>query len=168
MNASVEIWLRGPLENIPPLLQPAAHALLQARDEINAMMQDFPENLLWKQPAGLASPAFHLQHIVGVVNRLFTYAHKQMLSEEQLTYLAAEGKQFAGLQVSTLVEKLNIAIDEAVNQIKSTDPNSLDEARTVGRAQLPSTVIGLIFHAAEHTMRHTGQLLVTCAVLKAG
>jgi len=32
-----EVWLRGPLEGIPPLLQPVAHALLQAREEINEL-----------------------------------------------------------------------------------------------------------------------------------
>jgi uncharacterized damage-inducible protein DinB len=37
----------------------------------------------------------------------------------------------------------------------------LTDPRGVGRKQLPSTVLGLLFHAAEHTMRHTGQLLVT-------
>ena len=35
----------------------------------------------------------------------------------------------------------------------------------VGRRKLPSTVLGLLFHAAEHTQRHTGQLLVTVRVL---
>ena len=35
----------------------------------------------------------------------------------------------------------------------------------VGRAQLPSTVLGLFVHAAEHTQRHVGQLLVTVRVL---
>jgi uncharacterized damage-inducible protein DinB len=39
--------------------------------------------------------------------------------------------------------------------------------RFVGRAKLPSTVLGLLVHAAEHTMRHTGQLLVTVQVLRA-
>jgi uncharacterized damage-inducible protein DinB len=44
----------------------------------------------------------------------------------------------------------------------------LTEHRAVGRAQLPSTVLGLLFHAAEHTMRHTGQLLVTAKVVQVG
>jgi len=35
----------------------------------------------------------------------------------------------------------------------------------VGRKRIPSNVIGLLFHTAEHTQRHTGQLLVTVKVL---
>jgi hypothetical protein len=33
-----EVWLRGPVDHIPVLLQPVAHALLQAREEVNALM----------------------------------------------------------------------------------------------------------------------------------
>ena len=50
--------MRGPVENIPALLQPVAHALLQALDEVMEIVQDFPEALLWHKPAGMASPAF--------------------------------------------------------------------------------------------------------------
>ena len=53
-----EVWLRGPIEGISPYLQPIAHALLQARDEVNELMKDFPNNLLWRRPAGVASAGF--------------------------------------------------------------------------------------------------------------
>ena len=79
-----EVWLRGPLPDVPPLLQPVAHALMQAREEVAALMDGFPDELLWKRPvnrnaesrnAGLvASVGFHLQHLTGVLDRLFTYA----------------------------------------------------------------------------------------------
>jgi uncharacterized damage-inducible protein DinB len=46
------------------------------------------------------------------------------------------------------------------------EEHTLTEFRTVGRKQLPSSVMGLLFHAAEHTMRHAGQLLVTVQVLQ--
>ena len=86
-----EVWLRGKLPSVPDLLQPAAHALLQAKEEINELMKDFDDVLLWKQPAGLASVGFHLQHIAGVQDRLFTYAKGTMLSDQQLEYLKNEG-----------------------------------------------------------------------------
>src|SRR5688572_28185630 len=86
-----EVWLRGPLPGISSYLQPIAHALLQAKDEVNKMMADFPDKLLWEQPAGLASPAFHLQHFSGVLSRLLTYARGQSLSSEQLQVLREEG-----------------------------------------------------------------------------
>ena len=43
--------------------------------------------------------------------------------------------------------------------------NLAGEARSVGRAQLPTTVIGLLFHAAEHTQRHAGQAVTTARVV---
>ena len=67
-----EVWLRGPVPGVPPPLQPVAHALLQAREEIEAMMQGFPEHKLWERPAGVASVGFHLQHFSGVLSRLFS------------------------------------------------------------------------------------------------
>ena len=79
-----EYWLRGPLPGITSYLQPVAHALLQAREEVNELMKEFPGELFWEQPSDLASPGFHLQHLSGVLDRLFTYAKGQMLSAEQL------------------------------------------------------------------------------------
>ena len=54
-----EVWLRGPVENIPSLLQPVAHALLQAREEVSELLENFPNELLWEKPAGVASTGFH-------------------------------------------------------------------------------------------------------------
>ncbi len=164
-----EVWLRGPLPDVPALLQPAAHALLQAREEVERYMQDFPEHLLWEKPAGLASVGFHLQHLTGVLHRLLTYARGEALSEEALAYLKSEGTAPAtGGSVQELVQAFSLQVEKAVDQLKNTDPATLTEVRGVGRAQIPSTVGGLLFHAAEHTMRHLGQLLVTSRVLRAG
>jgi uncharacterized damage-inducible protein DinB len=158
-----EVWLRGPMENMPVLVQPVAHALLQAREEVNQLMKNFPDELLWEKPAGLASPGFHLQHIAGVIDRLFTYARGEQLDQQQLDQLSLEGK--ANEKISELLVKFNNRVDKAIMQLRETDVDSLTGARGVGRAQLPSTVIGLYVHSAEHTMRHVGQLLVTVKVL---
>jgi len=162
-----EVWLRGPLEGITPLLQPVAHALLQAREEVNALMTDFPEILLWVQPVGMASPGFHLQHLAGVLDRLFTYARGEALTEHQLHKLSSEGKM-PGISYSVInmLEVFNRQVDEAIKQLSDTDESTLTERRLVGRGQLPSTVIGLYTHAAEHIMRHVGQLLVTSRILR--
>jgi len=168
MSNKPEVWLRGPLEDIPGLLQPVAHALLQAREEVNALMEDFPEKLLWVKPAGLASAGFHLQHLSGVIDRLFTYANGEQFDEQQLAALASEGKSGENtISGAVLVEKFNRQIDNALAQLSKVDENTLTEARGVGRTKLPSTVIGLYVHAAEHTMRHVGQLLATVKILKA-
>ena len=164
-----EVWLRGPLPGIPALLQPVAHALLQAREEVTALMQDFPSAHLWDRPAGVASPGFHLQHLTGVLDRLFTYAAGLPLSGEQLAALAAEGQPGpAGTSVKELVDQFNQQIDKVLGQIEQIPESILTEARGVGRAQLPSTVLGLLVHAAEHTQRHNGQLLVTVRVILGG
>ncbi|GAA4005268.1 hypothetical protein GCM10022408_16320 [Hymenobacter fastidiosus] len=163
-----EVWLRGPLPDMPPLLQPVAHALVQAREELNALLTDFPEALLWEQPAGLASPGFHLQHLTGVLDRLTTYARAEPLSAAQLTYLAAEGQGPASPGTpAALVQAFSIQVDRTLAQLRATPAATLTEPRGVGRAQLLSTVLGLLVHAAEHTMRHLGQLLVTVRVLRA-
>jgi hypothetical protein len=168
-NQLPEVWLRGPLPEVPALLQPVAHALLQAREEVNALMADVDEALLWKTPAGLASPSFHLQHLTGVLDRLFTYAKGKILTAEQLEYLQKEGKPMceSGL-IALPLKNFNHQVDRALDQLKAENPDVLAEVRGVGRAQTPSTVIGLYTHAAEHTMRHVGQLLVTVKVLQAG
>lgn len=161
-----EVWLRGPLEGIIPLLQPVAHALLQAREEVNELMLNFPEILLWVKPVGMASVGFHLQHLAGVINRLFTYARGEALTEQQLNYLDMEGKTpEKAYSVIEMVQGFNYQVDEAIKQLSETDESILTEVRGVGRALLPSTVIGLYTHAAEHIMRHVGQLLVTARIL---
>ena len=162
-----EVWLRGPLPDVPALLQPIAHALLQARDEVNEQLKSFPDGLLWERPANVASVAFHLQHLTGVLDRLFSYAQGSSLSASQLASLANEGKCDTDAEVSvhSLVLCFNEQVDSALAQLRSTDEQTLTQVRYVGRAKLPSTVIGLLVHAAEHTTRHVGQLLVTVRIL---
>lgn len=163
-----EVWLRGPIENIPSLLQPVAHALSQARDEVNELMKNFPDELLWIKPAGAASTGFHLQHLKGVLERLFTYAKGEALTEEQLIALKAEGDpQKTNANTVELVQAFNQQVDKALDELQQIKADTLTERRSVGRAQLPSTVMGLLFHSAEHTMRHLGQLIVTVRIVTA-
>ncbi len=164
-----EVWLRGPVANIPALLQPVAHALLQAREEVNEMLAGFPESHLWDKPAGAASAGFHLQHLKGVLDRLFTYAKNKPLDEIQLHYLSIEGNQAENnSSIHQLLQSFNEQVDKALEELKIIKEQTLLEERRVGRAQLPSTVLGLLIHSAEHTMRHVGQLLVTVKVIKGG
>ena len=164
---NLEVWQRGALPNVKPMLQPIAHALLQAREEVEALMTDFPIDLLWLQPGNMASVGFHLQHLTGVIDRLFTYAKNEKLSEIQFADLKQEGKNTEqGLSTNELVNRFKLQVDKAIDQIKLTDESSLTDFRSVGRAGLPSTVLGLLFHAAEHTMRHLGQLIVTVKIIR--
>ena len=161
-----EVWLRGPLPDIPPHVQGVAHALLQTREEVRALTAGFPDELLWEKPFGVASVGFHLQHLRGVLNRLFTYAQGEALSEAQLDALSKEGQSTLGTQA--LYEAFSQEVDRALAQLQGAAEDELLEVRGVGRQQLPSTVLGLYTHAAEHTMRHVGQLLVTVRVLEDG
>ena len=164
-----EAWLRGPVEGVPDLLQPVAHALLQAREEARGLLQNFPAELLWNRPAGLASVGFHLQHITGVVDRLFTYARGESLSREQQETVDREGqKPKSRGGVDDLLDAFDAQVERALDQLRGMPPSTITEARVVGRKHLPSTVIGLLFHAAEHVQRHVGQLLVTARVLQQG
>lgn len=168
MENNVEVWQRGAVPNVPPLLQPVAHALLQVGEEVHHIMQEFPDELLWKRPANIAPPAFHLQHIRGVIDRLFTYARKEQLTTEQMNALLIEGKEDKNsLSAKVLIEELDKQIDRAIKELINVKEDTLNEVRGVGRKQIPTTLIGLYFHAAEHSMRHLGQLLVTVRILKA-
>ena len=167
MISKTEVWQRGPIENIPALLQPVAHALLQAREEVGEIMNGFPENLLWEKPAGAASPGFHLQHITGVLDRLFTYARNESLTNGQAYTLSVEGDKDKTTQsMFQLIELFNNQVSISIDELSKTNVETLTDVRTVGRKKIPSTLIGLYFHAAEHTMRHIGQLLVTVKCLK--
>ena len=163
---NLEVWMRGPIAGLIPLLQPVAHAILQAREEVNLMMIDFPDALIWERPSGVASVAFHLQHLSGVVDRIFTYANNQILNEDQLEQLALESDSTQYLTVKGLLTRFNNQVNKALTQLKNTEERTLLEFRGVGRKQIPSNQLGLLFHAAEHTQRHVGQLLVTIRILK--
>ncbi len=160
-----EFWLSGPVPGIIPVLQPIAHAILQAQREVGDALQGFPDTLLWQRPGGAASVAFHLQHLSGVLDRLFTYARGELLSTSQFDALQKEGKEDKNINLDDLLQQLNKQVTAAIDQLKDTQEGSVFETRYVGRKQIPSNVLGLLFHAAEHTQRHTGQLLVTAKVL---
>lgn len=108
---------------------------------------------------------FHLQHITGVVDRLFTYAQEQPLSAQQFDYLRMEGKEESSIRSIDLITAFAKQVAAAVAQLRETDESTLTDVRYLGRKRIPTTTIGLLFHAAEHTQRHVGQLLVTVKLL---
>jgi uncharacterized damage-inducible protein DinB len=163
-----EVWLRGPLPGVSPLLMPAAHCLLQCREEIAAAASALTVEQLWATPGGAASAGFHLRHIVGSLDRLLTYARGAQLDDEQMAALRRERDPGAPPErADALVATAQAAIDAALDTIRATPEPDLMLARSVGRAALPSNVLGLLFHAAEHTHRHTGQLVTTAKIATA-
>jgi uncharacterized damage-inducible protein DinB len=161
-----EVWLRGPIPAVPALLQPVAHSLLQCREEMSAHVTGLTPEQVWARPNGAASIGFHVRHAAGSLDRLFTYARGERLSAAQLAALAAEAQPDLSPRVgAALVAAFDEAVERALEQLRTTAERTLLDARGVGRAQLPSTVLGLLFHAAEHTQRHVGQLVTTAKVL---
>jgi hypothetical protein len=162
-----EVWLRGPVPEVPALLQPVAHALLQCREEVTATLHGLTPGQLWAQPSGAASIGFHVQHAAGSLERLFTYARGERLSAAQKAALATEAQPDLGPNVAArLVAGFDEAVERALAQLRATAEATLLEPRGVGRAQLPSTVLGLLFHAAEHTQRHVGQIATTAKIVQ--
>ena len=164
--ASTEWWQRGPIENVPAVLQPVAHILLQVRESVGEMVDGLTEAEWNRRPGGVASAAFHLRHIAGVIDRLFTYARGEALSAEQLAAIPLEGRPLAAEDVPGALETLSTRIDAALAELKTVDTAALGDFRGVGRTQLPSTVIGCLVHGAEHAMRHVGQLSVTVRIAR--
>jgi uncharacterized damage-inducible protein DinB len=162
-----EAWLRGPLPGVPPLLMPAAHALVGAGEDLARAAAGLSPEQLWARPAGVASVGFHLRHVAGILDRLLTYARGEPLTDAQLAYLRAEpdpGDPAPG--VDDLLASAERAIERALDQIRATPESSLPDPRGVGRLQHPSTVHGLLFHAAEHAQRHTGQVVTLARIVQ--
>lgn len=160
-----EFWMSGPVPGVPGLLQPVAHALLQIRKEARRDLAGFRDENLWIRPKGMASVGFHLKHITGVIDRMFTYAEEKPLSEEQFAWLRSETAAEENREVSALLSAMDKTIEEAVNRLKLTEESRLAETRFLGRKKIPVTLIGLLFHSAEHGMRHLGQMKVTAKIV---
>ncbi len=158
-------WLQGPIEGVPPLLQPVAHALVQANIDVQGVLPPLPMTVVWARPGGAASIGFHATHGVGSLDRLFTYARGEALSEAQLAALGAEKTLDGSGTASELAANFARGVERALAQLRATSADELLERREVGRGKLPSTVTGLLFHAAEHTATHVGQLITTARIL---
>ncbi len=159
-----EWWQRGPVIGVPPVLQPVAHILLQVGESADELIAKLTESEWNARPGGVASPAFHIRHITGVIDRLFTYARGEGLSAGQFASIGKEGDILTADEVPSAMTALHSRIDTALDQLRTTDPATVGDFREVGRAKLPSTVIGCLVHGAEHAMRHIGQLSVTVRI----
>lgn len=163
---STEWWQRGPVEGVPGILQPVAHILLQVQESVHELTDGLTEEQWNARPSGVASAAFHVRHMAGVIDRLFSYARGEPLSDSQFAALKGEGDVMRMDEVPSALERLDQRIRDAIQELRAIDTTTLEDFRGVGRAQLPSTVIGCLVHGAEHAMRHVGQLSVTVRIVK--
>jgi hypothetical protein len=160
------IWLTGPVYGIPPLLVPVAHSLLQAREDAARAVAGVRPDALWRRPNGAASAGFHLFHATHALDRLMTYARGESLHDAQQRSIELERSPDLYVDRAFLLEVLDLTIDRALLQLRCTPESSLLKGRTVGSACLPSNVLGLLYHASEHTTRHVGQLITTLKVVQ--
>jgi uncharacterized damage-inducible protein DinB len=169
ISPATEAWQRGPVSGFEPLLMPVVHALIQVREDLERLAARVPQEHVWQRPSGAASIGFHIRHTGGALDRLFTYARGETLSDVQRAFARTEadpGQPAA--TITALVADATKRIERALDQLRTTPGSSLLDKRKVGRAELPSNVIGLLFHAAEHCTRHVGQAITTARILNAG
>jgi uncharacterized damage-inducible protein DinB len=152
---------------IPDALQPVAHAFVAAREDVVAPLAGLTAGQLWRQPGGAASIGFHLMHLAGATDRLLTYARGETLSDAQKAALGAERTPPEPRPTADELQRAwEAVVDRALAQIGATREADLGAPRPIGRAQLPSTVRGLLFHAAEHAARHAGQIVTTAKIVR--
>jgi uncharacterized damage-inducible protein DinB len=164
MTPKPEAWQSGPVDGVPPLLQPVAHALMNAEEQLRDALSGLAAGHLSARPGNAASIDYHVRHAIGSLDRLFTYARGEGLSDAQREYLGDE-RNLSGRSSAELLSQFEAAIAKAIDQLRSTNESTLTDAREIGRAKLPSTVMGLLFHGAEHTARHTGQVVTTAKIV---
>ncbi len=161
-----EAWLLGRVTDVSDSIMPVAHSLVQARRELMTLQDELLTTECRISPGGAASIGFHIAHINGSLDRLFSYARGEHLTISQQNYLAHENTIATNATVDELFMAVRNRIDHCLTQLKTTPDELLYQSRAVGRNELPSTVIGLLFHAAEHTTMHVGQIRTTLKVIR--
>ena len=140
-------------------MAPLFFSFAQVREDLRRHVAGLRQEEVW-QPAGPnASLGFQLRHMAGSIDRLATYLTSAGLSKEQLDFLRAEPEPGAAL--GDLLAALDETLIRVQYQLRALDPGTLYEPRYVGRKRLPTSVIGLLVHIAEHTQRHLGQAIDT-------
>jgi hypothetical protein len=160
----VEPWLSGSHSDVDPLLRPLLHSIDHAKADVEKWTEGLTTEQLWARPMDLGAAGFHVRHIGGSCDRLFTYARGEMLSDEQMAALKSEMEP--GASREELLSMLAAVLDGTATAVRGIDPATLGEARFVGRKRLPTTVAGLLVHISEHMLRHVGELIVTVKVVR--
>ena len=162
-EADPEPWLRGPLPDVHPLIQPVLYSFGQVREDLAKYAAGLTAEQVWRRVAG-NSLGFHLKHLAGSVDRLTTYLVGTELTQEQLLALKQEAN--GNENADELLKCVDEALAASEERLREMDVNRLYEPRAVGRKRLPTTVIGLLVHLSEHTQRHLGQAITTAKILR--
>jgi hypothetical protein len=166
MDKLQEPWLRATLTDVPAVQRGVLHALEMAREDIERWCGGLTGEELNARPAGIAPAAFHIRHIARSLDRLLTYAEGNSLDAEQLALLKTELDP--GATRDELFAEFASAIEKSAGRVRGFKVTELEQARGIGRKQLPTSVGGLLVHVADHTQRHVGQAITTAKVVLAG
>jgi uncharacterized damage-inducible protein DinB len=153
------------MEKVSVFIAPVLYALEQAREDLPRFMKGLSDAQIWAQPFGLAPVGFQLRHIARSIDRLMTYLSGGQLDTAQMEALRTEMEP--GESREKLLREVDLALAQAAAKIRAIDPDRLAEPRVVGRKRLPTTVIGLAVHIAEHTQRHVGQAISAAKLARA-
>ncbi len=163
-----EPWLRGTHNDLDPIRRGILHALDLCGEDASLWCKSLRDDQLLERPAGLAPIVFHLRHIVRSLDRLLTYAEGKQLSPAQMDALKSE-LDTSGLHpssVSEVYDEFRTGLRRAAGRIRAIAPERFHESVAIGKKQLPATIGGILVHCADHTQRHTGQLITTAKVLQ--
>jgi uncharacterized damage-inducible protein DinB len=164
-NNLPEPWLRGALPGVDALVAPLLYSFQQAREDLSRFTEGLTPDQFWARPYGLNPVGREIRHIGGSVDRLITYAEGKQLTDRQMRELSSEFDP--GASREELLRELEERLARAEGIVRSLDPKTLTGPRAVGRKQLPTTAIGLLFHIAEHTQRHVGQAISAAKLARA-
>ncbi len=159
-----EPWMRGPIPGVELLVMPVFYSFQLVREDLAAHTEGISQEQLWLRVGSLPSLGFHLRHIAGSVERLTSYLMGEQLSEAQLAFLREEGAP--GATLAELIGGIETVFAETERRLRTIDPGMMGEARYIGRKRLPTTVLGLLVHIAEHTQRHLGQAITTAKLVR--
>lgn len=160
-----EPWLRGTHTDVPSVGRAVLHALELAFDDIRKWTDGLSDTEIHAQPLGLSTVAFHIKHIARSTDRILTYAEGSQLTADQLAAMKAE--QTGSETLWDVLAELESAFNSAATRVRALTGGNYDEPRGVGRKQLPTSMGGALIHVADHTQRHTGQVVTTAKVLNA-
>lgn len=163
MAEAPEPWLRGPLADVHPLIMPVFFSFAQTREDLEKHVAGLNKDEVW-QRFGKSSVGFHIKHLAGSVDRLSTYLSGGQLDADQVAFLQNEHEANGDSGELIRLVHTKLALCEA--RLREIDPNTIFDARAVGRQKLPTTVIGLLVHLAEHTQRHLGQAITLAQLLR--
>ena len=161
MDTQPEPWLRGTLTEFDAVKRQVLHALEQAEEDVVRWCAPLTDTQIEATPCGLPAVAFQLRHIARSLDRILTYAEGRALSAGQLESLAAEHE--VRQSAAEALTECQASLAESRHRVAAL--TNYEASRLVGRAGLPSTVGGLMIHAAEHTQRHIGQAITTAKVV---